>query len=200
MRLLAALGIANRPRLHRPARPQREAARRRARRARPRPGPAGAVGCRHADGQRPGLRARRRRGEGGRHRHRHSRAERRADRARGRRGCRPTASRSRGSSRASRASAAARSAPLPASPARWSSSSRPPGSRHPSPTWRGAFGADRPAAVCRELTKLHEEVARGTLAELAEWAAPGVRGEVVVVVGGSGRRATSRSRTRSRRC
>ena len=48
-----------------------------------------------------------------------------------------------------------------------------------------AFGADRPAAVCRELTKLHEEVARGTLAELAEWAAPGVRGEVVVVVGGA---------------
>lgn len=48
-----------------------------------------------------------------------------------------------------------------------------------------AFGADRRAAVCRELTKLHEEVRRGTLAELAEWAAEGVRGEIVVVVGGA---------------
>ncbi|WP_336992764.1 16S rRNA (cytidine(1402)-2'-O)-methyltransferase [Leucobacter sp. VD1] len=47
------------------------------------------------------------------------------------------------------------------------------------------FGADRPAAVCRELTKLHEEVRRGTLAELADWAAEGVRGEIVVVVGGA---------------
>ena len=48
-----------------------------------------------------------------------------------------------------------------------------------------AFGEDRRAAVCRELTKLHEEVARGTLAELASWAADGVRGEIVVVVAGS---------------
>jgi 16S rRNA (cytidine1402-2'-O)-methyltransferase len=49
----------------------------------------------------------------------------------------------------------------------------------------GAFGADRPAAVCRELTKTHEEVRRGRLAELAAWAAVGVRGEVTVVVGGA---------------
>ncbi len=48
-----------------------------------------------------------------------------------------------------------------------------------------AFGADRPAAVCRELTKLHEEVRRGPLGELAEWAAAGVRGEICVVVGGA---------------
>ncbi len=47
------------------------------------------------------------------------------------------------------------------------------------------FGPDRRAAVCRELTKLHEEVRRGTLAELAEWAAEGVRGEIVVVVAGA---------------
>ncbi|GAA2970873.1 16S rRNA (cytidine1402-2'-O)-methyltransferase [Microbacterium terrae] len=47
------------------------------------------------------------------------------------------------------------------------------------------FGDDRRAAVCRELTKLHEEVARGTLAELAAWAADGVRGELVVVVAGA---------------
>jgi 16S rRNA (cytidine1402-2'-O)-methyltransferase len=48
-----------------------------------------------------------------------------------------------------------------------------------------AFGADRPAAVCRELTKTYEEVKRGGLAELAAWAAGGVRGEVTVVVGGA---------------
>ncbi|MFC9919356.1 16S rRNA (cytidine(1402)-2'-O)-methyltransferase [Agromyces binzhouensis] len=47
------------------------------------------------------------------------------------------------------------------------------------------FGADRPAAVCRELTKLHEEVRRGPLRELAEWAEAGVRGEICVVVGGA---------------
>lgn len=44
------------------------------------------------------------------------------------------------------------------------------------------FGQDRPAAVCRELTKMHEEVKRGGLAELAEWAEGGVRGEIVIVV------------------
>jgi 16S rRNA (cytidine1402-2'-O)-methyltransferase len=47
-----------------------------------------------------------------------------------------------------------------------------------------AFGEERPAAVCRELTKTHEEVVRGPLAELVAWAADGVRGEVTVVVGG----------------
>ncbi|QDZ16756.1 16S rRNA (cytidine(1402)-2'-O)-methyltransferase [Humibacter ginsenosidimutans] len=48
-----------------------------------------------------------------------------------------------------------------------------------------AFGAGRHAAVCRELTKLHEEVRRGTVQELAAWAAEGVRGEIVVVVAGA---------------
>jgi len=48
-----------------------------------------------------------------------------------------------------------------------------------------AFGAARRAAVCRELTKAWEEVRRGALAELAAWAAIGVRGEVTVVVGGA---------------
>ncbi|MCK6067692.1 MULTISPECIES: 16S rRNA (cytidine(1402)-2'-O)-methyltransferase [Microbacterium] len=54
-----------------------------------------------------------------------------------------------------------------------------------------AFGADRPAAVCRELTKLHEEVVRGPLGELAEWARGGVRGEIALVVGGAAPRETS---------
>jgi 16S rRNA (cytidine1402-2'-O)-methyltransferase len=49
----------------------------------------------------------------------------------------------------------------------------------------GAFGGDRPAAVCRELTKTHEEVRRGSLAELAGWAAEGVRGEITLVVAGA---------------
>ena len=47
-----------------------------------------------------------------------------------------------------------------------------------------ALGGDRAAAVCRELTKTHEEVRRGPLAELAAWAAEGVRGEVTIVVAG----------------
>lgn len=50
-----------------------------------------------------------------------------------------------------------------------------------------AFGPDRPAAVCRELTKTYEEVRRGGLAELAAWAAEGVRGEITIVVGGAER-------------
>ena len=41
---------------------------------------------------------------------------------------------------------------------------------------------DRPAAVCRELTKLHEEVARGTLGELARRFRDEVKGEIVVVI------------------
>ncbi len=49
-----------------------------------------------------------------------------------------------------------------------------------------AFGATRPAAVCRELTKTYEEVVRGPLTDLAAWAAAGeVRGEVTVVVQGA---------------
>jgi 16S rRNA (cytidine1402-2'-O)-methyltransferase len=47
------------------------------------------------------------------------------------------------------------------------------------------FGSGRRAAVCRELTKTYEEVRRGPLGELAEWAAAGVRGEITVVVEGA---------------
>lgn len=47
------------------------------------------------------------------------------------------------------------------------------------------LGADRQAAVCRELTKTYEEVRRGTLGELAGWSAGGVRGEITVVLGGA---------------
>lgn len=46
------------------------------------------------------------------------------------------------------------------------------------------LGPDRRAAVCRELTKTHEEVVRGTLGELAEWAEDGVLGEISVVLAG----------------
>jgi 16S rRNA (cytidine1402-2'-O)-methyltransferase len=49
-----------------------------------------------------------------------------------------------------------------------------------------AVDADRPVAVCRELTKVHEEVVRGTAGELAErYAASEPRGEIVLVVGGA---------------
>ncbi|MGW5289313.1 16S rRNA (cytidine(1402)-2'-O)-methyltransferase [Rhodococcus pyridinivorans] len=47
------------------------------------------------------------------------------------------------------------------------------------------LGGDRRAAVCRELTKTYEEVRRGTLAELAEWAVEGARGEITVVLEGA---------------
>jgi 16S rRNA (cytidine1402-2'-O)-methyltransferase len=48
------------------------------------------------------------------------------------------------------------------------------------------LGADRAAAVCRELTKTYEEVRRGPLAELAEWAAAAEpRGEITLVVAGA---------------
>jgi 16S rRNA (cytidine1402-2'-O)-methyltransferase len=52
-----------------------------------------------------------------------------------------------------------------------------------------SHGEDRQAVVCRELTKIHEEIVRGTLPELAAWAGSGpVRGEITLVVAGTGRR------------
>ena len=57
---------------------------------------------------------------------------------------------------------------------------------------RASFGDDRAAVVCRELTKTHEEIVRGPLAELAAWATArdqesgGVRGEITLVVAGVG--------------
>jgi 16S rRNA (cytidine1402-2'-O)-methyltransferase len=48
-----------------------------------------------------------------------------------------------------------------------------------------AFGPDRRIAVCRELTKLYEEVRRGTASELTAWAEHGVKGEIVIVVEGA---------------
>jgi 16S rRNA (cytidine1402-2'-O)-methyltransferase len=59
-----------------------------------------------------------------------------------------------------------------------------------------AFGADRPAVVCRELTKTHEEIRRGVLGDLAQWAASGaVLGEITVVVGGARAGAAAGSAT-----
>jgi len=50
------------------------------------------------------------------------------------------------------------------------------------------FGPDRKASVSRELTKLHEETARGTVAELATYfQKKGVKGEIVVIVEGVGK-------------
>jgi 16S rRNA (cytidine1402-2'-O)-methyltransferase len=47
------------------------------------------------------------------------------------------------------------------------------------------FGAERPACVCRELTKIHEETVRGSLEEIvAYFKNKKVKGEIVVIVGG----------------
>ncbi|MGH3200624.1 MAG: 16S rRNA (cytidine(1402)-2'-O)-methyltransferase [Streptosporangiaceae bacterium] len=55
-----------------------------------------------------------------------------------------------------------------------------------------SHGEDRQAVVCRELTKTHEQIVRGPLAELATWAGSGVvRGEITLVVAGTGRRRIS---------
>jgi len=51
------------------------------------------------------------------------------------------------------------------------------------------LGGGRRAVVCRELTKVHEEVVRGSLDELAAWAADGVLGEITVVLAGGTPRA-----------
>lgn len=80
---------------------------------------------------------------------------------------------------------------------------------------RRSHGDDRAAVVCRELTKVHEEIRRGTLAELADWADPsapanpvhspgsgGVRGEITLVVAGVDRavaRAAARDAAREAR-
>lgn len=53
------------------------------------------------------------------------------------------------------------------------------------------FGAGRRAAVCRELTKTYEEVVRGPLGELAQWAQEHARGEITVVVEGAPKRTAS---------
>ena len=47
------------------------------------------------------------------------------------------------------------------------------------------FGPQRRAVAVRELTKLHEEIWRGTLAELVAWAGSGLRGELVLVIEGA---------------
>ena len=47
------------------------------------------------------------------------------------------------------------------------------------------WSGERPAAICRELTKTYEEVKRGSLASLARWAREGIKGEVTLVVSGA---------------
>jgi 16S rRNA (cytidine1402-2'-O)-methyltransferase len=48
------------------------------------------------------------------------------------------------------------------------------------------FGAEREVAVCREISKLHEETVRGTLTEvIAHFTATEPRGEIVIILGGS---------------
>lgn len=47
------------------------------------------------------------------------------------------------------------------------------------------FGAQRPAVICRELTKTYEQIVRASLAELASWAQAEVLGEITLVVAGA---------------
>jgi 16S rRNA (cytidine1402-2'-O)-methyltransferase len=54
-----------------------------------------------------------------------------------------------------------------------------------------ALAPDRPAAVCRELTKMHEDITRGSLAELARRFRSEVKGEIVVVIGPAASRTAS---------
>ena len=56
-----------------------------------------------------------------------------------------------------------------------------------------AFGPTRNAVVCRELTKTHEQIVRGTLDDLAQWAKADVLGEITLVVAGAGVRAAEAS-------
>jgi 16S rRNA (cytidine1402-2'-O)-methyltransferase len=50
----------------------------------------------------------------------------------------------------------------------------------------GGLGAERDAVLCRELTKLHEEIVRGSLSELADWARErSIKGEITLVVAGA---------------
>ena len=51
--------------------------------------------------------------------------------------------------------------------------------------WPRCSADDRRGAVCRELTKTHEEVRRGPLADLVAWAEAGIRGEVTIVLEGA---------------
>ena len=48
-----------------------------------------------------------------------------------------------------------------------------------------AFGPQRRVVAARELTKLHEEIWRGTLGDMAAWAAGGLKGELVLVIEGA---------------
>ncbi|HEX3548568.1 MAG TPA: 16S rRNA (cytidine(1402)-2'-O)-methyltransferase [Mycobacterium sp.] len=52
-----------------------------------------------------------------------------------------------------------------------------------------ALGPERRAVICRELTKTHEQIVRGSLTELADWASDGVLGEITVVLAGATPRA-----------
>ena len=55
---------------------------------------------------------------------------------------------------------------------------------------RDVFGGGRRVAVCRELTKMFEEIVRGTLDDVREWARGDVRGEIVVVLAGAPERVS----------
>ena len=99
---------------------------------------------------------------------------------------RPLVGRSRVSCRARARSVATAGPDLSPTTGRRCCSRRPAGWQHAARTWRRRAAPERPAALARELTKLHEEFWRGTLGELAARASrEDVRGEVTLVVAGA---------------
>ena len=140
--------------------------------------------CRHAARLRSRLQAGARRARSGPRGDARCRARPRCWRRSASPACRPTGSSSKDSCRRRKARAARASPSSRASRRRWCCSRAGRGWPPRSPIWPAAFGA-RDAAVCRELTKLHEEVRRGDLAALARdysRNAPQPRGEIVIVV------------------
>ena len=119
---------------------------------------------------------------------RHSRALGDDDGTRGVGRCRPSASASRASCRRASASGAADSQPLHRRRARWCSSRHRTASPRHSGTSRASLALTRAAVLARELTKVHETIYRGTLAELAARAGSEenfTRGEITLVVHGA---------------
>ena len=169
--------------------------------ARRRRGGRAGVRCRHAAGLRSRLQAGARGARAGHARDGIARARPRCWRRSRSRACRPTGSSSRASCRRRRRRGARAS---PSSPAfrRRSCCSRPDrGSPRRSPT-SPTGSAPREAAICRELTKLYEEVRRGDLAgarRATTRRAPRPRGEIVIVIAPPGA-TSSRTPATSTRC
>ena len=153
----------------------------------------------HAGRVRSGRAAGRGGGGGGRARRCRFRARRRCSRRWWRRGCRPTSSTSSAFPRATAGRGCRRSRGCAASRPRWSSTRRRVARRRRCTTSRRRSATSGARCLARELTKVHEELVRGTLDELAaRYAEAAPRGEVTIVVEGAAATATRSRRSTSR--